>query len=132
MNIPLQSCPAQPQIPQMPQIALIPIEHIWLALESADMRGGIDSLLSRVVRSFCGGAAKHSAYIFTNKPSTRLKVLVYDGAGLWLCTRRLQSGRFVWPRDATGQISISTQQLHWLIAGAPWQHLNNPVAITKV
>jgi transposase len=112
--------------------ALIPIEHIWLSLESADMRGGIDSLLARVVRSFSGGAAIHSAYIFTNKSASRLKVLVYDGSGIWLCTRRLQSGRFVWPRDASGQISISESQLRWLVAGAPWQHLNNPVAITNV
>ena len=112
--------------------ALIPIEHIWLSLESADMRGGIDCLLARVVHSLAGGAAMHSAYIFTNKSSSRLKVLVYDGAGLWLCTHRLQSGRFVWPRNEIGQISISESQLRWLTAGAPWQHLNNPPAITLV
>lgn len=117
---------------QPPPIALIATLHIWLSLESADMRGGIDSLLSRVVHSFAGGAAIHSAYIFTNKSGSRLKVLVYDGAGIWLCTRRLQSGRFVWPKNETGQISISESQLRWLIAGAPWQHLNNPVAITAV
>ncbi|MGL5363790.1 MAG: IS66 family insertion sequence element accessory protein TnpB [Bosea sp. (in: a-proteobacteria)] len=115
-----------------PTIALIPLQHIWLSLEAADMRSGIDSLLSRVVQSFAGGAVQHSAYIFTNKASSRLKVLVYDGAGLWLCTRRLQSGRFVWPRDQAGQISISESQLSWLVAGAPWQHLNNPAAITRV
>lgn len=112
--------------------ALISIEHIWLNLESADMRGGIDSLLSRVVRSFSGGATIHSAYLFTNKSANRLKVLVYDGAGIWLCTRRLQSGRFVWPKNTSGQASISAQQLRWLIAGAPWQHLNHPPAITLV
>jgi transposase len=116
---------------QPPCIALIPLEHIWLSLESADMRGGIDSLLARVVRSFCGGAVMHSAYLFTNKSANRLKVLVYDGSGIWLCTRRLQSGRFVWPKNELGQISISAQQLQWLIAGAPWQQMNNPVAITQ-
>jgi transposase len=92
----------------------------------------MDSLLARVVHSFEGGAVQHSAYIFTNKAANRLKVLVYDGAGIWLCTRRLQSGRFVWPRDEMGQLGISGQQLQWLIAGAPWQHLSNPAAITAV
>ena len=111
---------------------LVPIEHIWLSLESADMRGGIDSLLARVVRSFAGGAQMHSAYLFTNKSANRLKVLVYDGAGIWLCTRRLQSGRFVWPRNTCGQISISAQQLRWLVAGAPWQQMSNLPAITVV
>jgi transposase len=111
---------------------LTAIEHIWLALEPTDMRGGIDSLLARVVQSVEGAAAIHSAYIFTNKTSSRLKVLIYDGAGIWLCTRRLQSGRFAWPRDQAGQISISESQLQWLVAGAPWQHLNNPPAITII
>lgn len=126
------SLPTPPVSSSVTPSALIPIEHIWLSLDSADMRGGIDSLLARVVHRFAGGAAMHSAYIFTNKSANRLKVLVYDGAGLWLCTRRLQSGRFVWPRDEDGQISISAAQLQWLVAGAPWQHLSNPTAITTV
>ena len=90
---------------------LIPIQHSWLSLEPADTRADIDGLLARVVQSFSGGAVMHSAYIFTNKSANRLKVLVYDGAGIWLYTRRLQSGRFVWPRDAARQASISAQQL---------------------
>jgi transposase len=118
--------------PITPTIALIPIERIWLSLAPADMRSGMDSLLGRVVHSFDSGAVQHSAYIFTNKAANRLKVLVYDGAGIWLCTRRLQSGRFVWPRDETGQLTISGQQLQWLIAGVPWQHLSRPAAITVV
>ncbi|NJM43231.1 MAG: IS66 family insertion sequence element accessory protein TnpB [Brachymonas sp.] len=112
--------------------SLITINHIWLSLEGTDMRGGIDSLLSRVVQSFAGGAVQHSAYIFSNKAANRLKVLIYDGQGIWLCTRRLQSGRFVWPRDQSGHISISGEQLRWLVAGAPWQQLNNPQTITRV
>lgn len=123
---------SSPPIAQHQPIALVPIAHIWLSLEATDMRGGIDSLLARVVQSFADGAQIHSAYLFTNKSANRLKVLVYDGAGIWLCTRRLQSGRFVWPRDASGHISISEGQLSWLVAGAPWQHLNNPPAITLV
>jgi transposase len=123
--------PTQP-VQAKPATALVALEHIWLSLEAADMRGGIDSLLARVVQHFAGGAAIHSAYIFTNKSANRLKVLVYDGAGIWLCTRRLQSGRFAWPRDESGQLSINESQLKWLVCGAPWQHLNNPPAIARV
>jgi transposase len=111
---------------------LIGIAHIWLSLSPIDLRCGMDSLLARVVHSFAGGAQAHSAYIFTNKSARRLKVLVYDGVGLWLCTRRLQSGRFVWPTNAQGRLSISAAQLQWLLAGAPWQSLSHPHAITVV
>ena len=42
-------------------------------------------------------ARPHHAYVFANKRSTRLKVLVHDGIGIWLAARRLYQGRFVWP-----------------------------------
>jgi hypothetical protein len=74
---------------------MIAIEAVWLAQGHTDLRHGMDTLLSRVVRDFGAARARH-AYIFANASHTRLKVLVYDGAGLWLCTRRLQSGRFDW------------------------------------
>jgi transposase len=112
--------------------SMIRIDSIWLALGASDLRKGMDSLLGHVVQHCAGGAAKHSAYVFANRGATRLKVLVYDGAGLWLCTRRLQSGRFVWPRDEASSLHITAEQLAWLVAGAPWQHVAAPVAITTV
>jgi transposase len=111
---------------------MIRIDTIWLALGASDLRAGMDTLLARVVRSFEGGAQAHNAYVFANRSASRLKVLIYDGAGLWLCTRRLQSGRFIWPQDETGAICISPSQWEWLIAGAPWQKLNAPKCITVV
>jgi transposase len=111
---------------------MIRIDSIWLALGASDLRAGMDTLLARVVHSFAGGAAKHHAYVFANKGATRLKILVYDGAGLWLCTRRLQSGRFVWPHQDSGIMRLSSEQIAWLVAGAPWQHIAAPQAITQV
>lgn len=111
---------------------MIRIDSIWLALGASDLRAGMDTLLARVVHSCAGRAAKHAAYIFANKGATRLKILVYDGAGLWLCARRLQCGRFVWPHKQFGSVHITAEQLRWLVAGAPWQHVVAPVAITRV
>lgn len=113
---------------------MIRIEEIWLALGASDLRGGMDSLLAAVVRGFAGGAQPHHAYVFANRRGDRLKVLVYDGKGLWLCTRRLQEGSFAWPRDAAGARSIGHEQFQWLTAGLPWQKLTQtqPRAITVV
>ncbi len=113
---------------------MIRIDTLWLALGTSDLRAGMDTLLARVVREIEGGARIHTAYVFANRGATRLKVLVYDGAGLWLCTRRLQQGRFIWPHgdNAGGALSITQAQWDWLIAGAPWQHLNAPQHITVV
>jgi len=105
---------------------MIRVEVIWLALGVSDLRGGIDVLLAQVVRGFAGGAQAHHAYVFANRRADRLKVLVYDGVGMWLCTRRLQSGGFAWPGQADGSMTLSTAQFDWLVAGLPWQRLSTP------
>ena len=110
---------------------MIRIETIWLALGASDLRGGIDKLLAQVVHGFALGAQAHNAYVFANRRADRLKVLVYDGAGLWLCTRRLQAGSFAWPREdsgtdsgtGSGSLNLTREQFDWLVAGLPWQRL---------
>jgi transposase len=109
------------------------IDAIWLACGAADLRAGMDTLLARVVHSFESGAQPHTAYVFANRSASRLKVLLMDGSGLWLFTRRLSSKRrFIWPQDETAHVAITTEQWDWLIAGAPWAHLGTLRAITVV
>lgn len=75
-------------------VAVIRIDAIWLATEPLDMRAGMDMALARVVRVF-GSARPHHTYPFGNRRATRMKVLDYDGFGLWLVARRLNKGRVV-------------------------------------
>jgi len=98
------------------------IEAVWLALGASDLRGGIDALLARVLAVFAA-AQPHHAYVFANRRADRLKVLLYDGAGMWLCTRRLQQGGFAWPRDDRGSVALSREQFDALVAGLPWQRV---------
>ena len=110
------------------------IEMIWLALGASDLRGGIDILLAQVLRGFAGGAQAHHAYVFANRRADRLKVLVYDGVGMWLCTRRLQAGSFTWPSQDSGAMSLTREQFDWLVGGLPWQQMSaiHPHSITVV
>ena len=82
---------------------MIHIEAIWLATEPIDMRAGVDTALGRVVKVF-GAAQAHHAYLFANRRANRMKVLVHDGFGLWLCARRLHQGHFVWPHSTPTSI----------------------------
>ena len=109
---------------------MIRIDCIWLALGTSDLRAGIDKLLAQVVHGFALGAQAHHAYVFAD----RLKVLVFDGVGMWLCTRRLQSGSFEWPREDSGAQVLSREQFDWLVDGLPWQRLSapRPHAITAI
>ena len=101
---------------------MIRIEAVWLAVGSSDLRGGMDRLLGQVIVRF-GAAQLHHAYVFANRRATRLKVLVFDGAGIWLCARRLQEGGFAWPQDETATVRLNAQQWDWLVAGLPWQRM---------
>ena len=113
---------------------MIRIDVIWLALGASDLRGGIDKLLALVVHGLASGAQAHHAYVFANRRADRLKVLVYDGAGMWLCTRRVQAGGFVWPREDSGSLELTREQFDWLVAGLPWQRMGarQPQSITVV
>jgi len=108
---------------------VIRIDAAWLATEPLDMRAGTDTALARVVKVF-GAARPHHAYVFANKGATRIKVLVYDGFGLWLAARRLNKGRFVLA-DQTGlpSIGLNADQLSALVTGLPWKTLAHDHAI---
>jgi transposase len=100
---------------------MIRIDCIWLAssvLSASDLCGGIDKLLAQVVYGFALGAQAHHAYVFANRRADRLKVLVFDGVGTWLCTRRLQSGSVAWPREDTGSLVLQPRAVR-LAGGGP-------------
>lgn len=102
---------------------MIRIDAVWLATEPLDMRCGTDTALTRVVQVF-GSAKPHHAYLFANRRATRMKVLVHDGIGVWLCARRLHQGRFNWMSNALAtQVGLTRGQLDALVLGLPWQRL---------
>lgn len=77
-------------------IQLIPQLRILLACNPIDFRNGIDGLVALCKRElvedpFCG-----ALYVFRNRRGTALKLLVYDGLGFWMVTRRLSRGRLRW------------------------------------
>ena len=67
---------------------MIRIDAIWMSTQPLDMRVGMESALARVVAVF-GAAHPHHAYLFANARANRMKVLVHDGFGVWLASRRL-------------------------------------------
>jgi hypothetical protein len=88
---------------------VIRVDAVWLAAAPLDMRCGTESALARVVNVF-GAARPHHAYLFANRRANRMKVLVHDGIGVWLAARRLNSGKFVWPRDTGATVTLSRKR----------------------
>ena len=93
------------------------------------MRAGVDTALARVVGVF-GEARAHHAYLFVNKRANRMKVLVHDGFGLWLCARRLYEGSFiraVLTKDRS--VALTHEQLQAIVVGLPWERLDERIKI---
>ena len=114
--------------------AVIRIDALWLAAQPVDMRAGADRLLARVVQVF-GCAQAHHGYLFANARATRIKLLVHDGFGVWCAARRLNEGRFVWPREAPAGATpmvLTQAQFDALALGRPWQRLEQMKAISRM
>jgi len=102
-------------------IALAPGTKVHLALAPVDMRKGFDGLAAAVQQilardPFCG-----HLFLFRSKKADRLKLLWWDGSGLCLFVKRLETGRFVWPRVEDGAITLTPAQLAMLIEGLDWR-----------
>jgi transposase len=98
----------------------------FLAVEPIDLRCGMDRLLVWV--QWSGGAASGSVgYVFRNRSGSRIKLLLIDGTGVWLCVRRLHAGRFHWPRSGDAKCELSREQFEWLCAGVDWIRLSTSV-----
>lgn len=99
-------------------------QHIWLVIEPVDMRTGVDGLSQRIQNTLGRSPCDGSAYVFRNRRQSRLKLLIWDGTGVWLCQRRLHRGHFTWPDIQSTTCTLSTPQWQWLITGVDWQRLD--------
>ena len=99
---------------------MIETGQIWLVWEPVDMRAGIDRLSGWIQESCGRSPCDGTAYVFRNRQGTRMKLLVWDGNGIWLCQRRLHRGKFVWPREGGVVHTLDQEQWKWLIAGVDW------------
>ena len=97
---------------------------IWMAPEPADMRKGIDGLSQQVRGSLGHNPCAGDAFLFRNRAGNRIKILLWDGTGVWLCQRRLHRGSFAWASKADQSFNITRDEWDWLIRGVDWQRLN--------
>src|SRR5207249_1236138 len=74
-----------------------PATRIYLAAGATDMRKGFEGLYGWVRDQLQLEPLSGHIFIFSNAQRNRLKLLFWDGSGLWVCAKRLEKGRFRWP-----------------------------------
>ena len=104
----------------LPPLGLPAQTRIYLALEPVDMRKQYDGLWALAVQHLRLDPFEGALFVFTNKTRDRLKLLHWDGTGVWVLAKRLEKGRFTWPKSAAGdarQLTLEPAALTLLLAG---------------
>jgi len=96
-----------------------PATRIYVAAGATDMRKNFNGLYGLVRDHLgCDPESGH-VFVFTNARRNRLKLLVYDGSGLWVCAKKLDRGCFRWPDvgSTVKRIVLNHEELALLVGG---------------
>lgn len=92
---------------------------VFVAVEPVDMRKQFNGLWSMAVERLQEDPRSGALFVFANKERDRLKILYWDGTGVWVLAKRLEKGRFSWPQSGRGKgkLSLTPEALSMLIGG---------------
>lgn len=91
---------------------------VYLVCGFTDLRLGMDSLAAIIeTRYHLPVFVPNTLFLFCGKRANRIKGLCWEGDGFLLLTKRVESGRFSWPRSSAEARALTPQQFHWLMQG---------------
>jgi len=103
-------------------IGIRPGLSIWIATQPVDFRRGMDSLAMLVSEALRADPFNGALYVFRSKRGDRVKILAWDGSGLVLYYKRIES-QFTWPPIKDGAIALTHTQLSVLLEGSDWMRV---------
>lgn len=93
---------------------------VWVCLEPCDMRKSFNGLWQVAEEQLRIDPRQGALIIFTNKKRNRLKLLYWDGTGVWVLAKRLEEGTFSWPspsQPGQAKLRLNTQALALIMDG---------------
>jgi transposase len=103
--------------------------RILVTARPVDFRRGMDSLSTLVKETLSVAPFAGDVFVFRSKRADRLKILLWDGSGLVLLSKRLERGRFTWPPVQDGAVKLSAAQLTLLFSGVDWSQVVRRTAL---
>ena len=90
---------------------------IWLYSNPVDFRKQIDGLVILIADQLTLNPTSGQLFLFRNRSSNKIKLLWWDRNGFWLCYKRLEEGRLIFPPMLDQAIELTRDQLSWLLSG---------------
>ena len=104
-------------------------DHIYIVCGHTDMRKSIDGLAAIIQQQYQLDLFGNSAFLFCGRRRDRLKVLLWEDDGFLLLYKRLENGKFSWPRNEQEVRDLTREQYIWLMQGLS---IDQPQAIKKI
>ncbi len=92
-------------------------EHVYIAIGYTNLRMGIDGLAGVIANTFHQNPQNNSLFLFCGRKKDRIKGLYWDNDGYILLYKRLECGRYQWPRNESELKELTEQQFRWLMEG---------------
>ena len=97
--------------------------RVLVATKPVDFRKGMDGLAAFVEQQLKCDPYSGVIYVFRAKRADRVKLVYWDGTGVCLFAKRLEDGRFQWPKIENGVMRLSAAQLSALVEGLDWKRV---------
>jgi len=91
--------------------------RVFVATAPVDLRASFNRLFALTQAILKQDPLSGHWFVFTNQERNRVKILFWDGSGLWVCAKRLEKGRFSWPRGQESCASLRSEELVALLSG---------------
>ena len=93
------------------------VKKVYLITGYVDMRKSIDGLMTIIRDTFEMDPYSNSLFLFCGRRCDRIKALHHEKDGFCLLYKRLDEGRYQWPRNASEARELSRQEFRWLLEG---------------
>ena len=98
-------------------LSISPATRVFVAVNPVDMRKGFNGLYGHVQEILQQDPLSGHLFVFSNRTHNRVRILFWDGSGLWVCAKRLEKGTFRWPEGDREAVCLRPEDLQMLLHG---------------
>jgi len=98
--------------------------RVLVATKPVDFRKGAEGLAALVRETMQTDPFSGAVYVFRAKRADRVKLIYWDGTGVCLFAKRLEDGKFRWPKAQNGVMRLSAAELSALLEGLDWKRVH--------